>query len=62
MIAGVSGVLAEREGESVVIQTDGGVAYAVSVRVVARSSSSELLERLRDALDFRREPTRVARD
>ncbi len=31
MIAQVSGVLAEREGETVVIQTDGGVAYEVSV-------------------------------
>jgi Holliday junction DNA helicase RuvA len=31
MIAQVSGVLAEREGETVVIMTDGGVAYEVSV-------------------------------
>jgi len=31
MIAQVSGVLAEREGDSVVILTDGGVAYEVSV-------------------------------
>jgi Holliday junction DNA helicase RuvA len=31
MIATVSGVLAEREGETVVIQTDGGVGYAVAV-------------------------------
>ena len=31
MIATLNGVLAEREGETVVIQTDGGVGYAVSV-------------------------------
>ncbi|HEV8613163.1 MAG TPA: Holliday junction branch migration protein RuvA [Gemmatimonadales bacterium] len=31
MIATLSGVLAEREGETVVIQTDGGVGYAVAV-------------------------------
>lgn len=31
MIAGVSGVLTDREGEVVVVQTDGGVAYSVSV-------------------------------
>jgi len=31
MIAQVSGVLAEREGDTVVILTDGGVAYEVSV-------------------------------
>ncbi|MGH7528663.1 MAG: Holliday junction branch migration protein RuvA [Gemmatimonadales bacterium] len=31
MIATVSGVLAEREGETIVVQTDGGVGYAVTV-------------------------------
>jgi Holliday junction DNA helicase RuvA len=31
MIASVSGVLTDRDGEVVVIQTDGGVGYAVSV-------------------------------
>jgi Holliday junction DNA helicase RuvA len=31
MIATLTGVLAEREGETVVIQTDGGVGYAVAV-------------------------------
>ena len=31
MIATLSGVLAEREGDTVVIQTDGGVGYAVAV-------------------------------
>ena len=31
MIASVSGVLTDREGEVVVIQTDGGVGYAVAV-------------------------------
>ncbi len=31
MIATVAGVLAERDGESLVVQTDGGVGYAVSV-------------------------------
>jgi Holliday junction DNA helicase RuvA len=31
MIATVNGVLAEREGETVVVQTDGGVGYAVTV-------------------------------
>jgi holliday junction DNA helicase RuvA len=31
MIATLSGVLTEREGETVVIQTDGGVGYAVAV-------------------------------
>jgi Holliday junction DNA helicase RuvA len=31
MIATLHGVLAEREGETVVIQTDGGVGYAVAV-------------------------------
>lgn len=52
MIAGVSGVLAEREGESVVIQTDGGVAYAVSVplgvfeRLPARGARCSLFTEL----------------
>jgi Holliday junction DNA helicase RuvA len=31
MIATVSGVLAEREGETIVVQTDGGVGYQVTV-------------------------------
>ena len=31
MIASVSGVLAERDGESIVVQTDGGVGYEVTV-------------------------------
>jgi Holliday junction DNA helicase RuvA len=31
MIATVTGVLADREGETVVVQTDGGVGYAVTV-------------------------------
>ena len=31
MIATVSGVLAERAGETIVVQTDGGVGYAVTV-------------------------------
>ncbi|MDQ3426702.1 MAG: helix-hairpin-helix domain-containing protein, partial [Gemmatimonadota bacterium] len=31
MIATLTGVLAERDGESVVVQTDGGVGYAVTV-------------------------------
>ncbi len=31
MIASVTGVLADREGETVVVQTDGGVGYAVTV-------------------------------
>ena len=33
MIATLTGVVAEREGESLVVQTDGGVGYAVSVSV-----------------------------
>ncbi len=33
MIATVSGVITERDGESLVVQTDGGVGYAVSVPV-----------------------------
>jgi Holliday junction DNA helicase RuvA len=31
MIASVSGVLAERDGETIVVQTDGGVGYQVTV-------------------------------
>jgi Holliday junction DNA helicase RuvA len=31
MIASITGVLADREGETVVVQTDGGVGYAVTV-------------------------------
>lgn len=31
MISAVSGVLAEREGETIVVQTDGGVGYQVTV-------------------------------
>jgi holliday junction DNA helicase RuvA len=31
MIASVSGVLADREGDTIVVQTDGGVGYAVTV-------------------------------
>jgi holliday junction DNA helicase RuvA len=33
VIATLSGVVAERDGESLVVQTDGGVGYAVSVSV-----------------------------
>ena len=33
MIATLSGVLAEREGETLVVQTDGGVGYAVTVPI-----------------------------
>ena len=33
MIATLTGVVAERDGESLVVQTDGGVGYAVSVPV-----------------------------
>ena len=33
MIASLTGVIAERDGESLVVQTDGGVGYAVSVSV-----------------------------
>jgi Holliday junction DNA helicase RuvA len=33
MIATLTGVVAEREGESLVVQTDGGVGYAVSVSI-----------------------------
>ena len=32
MITSVSGTLAEREGEAVVIHTDGGLGYEVTVR------------------------------
>lgn len=31
MIAGLTGVLADREGDTIVVQTDGGVGYAVTV-------------------------------
>ena len=31
MIASITGVLADREGETVVVQTDSGVGYAVTV-------------------------------
>jgi Holliday junction DNA helicase RuvA len=33
MIAALTGIVAERDGESLVVQTDGGVGYAVSVSV-----------------------------
>lgn len=33
MIATLTGIVAERDGESLVVQTDGGVGYAVSVSV-----------------------------
>jgi Holliday junction DNA helicase RuvA len=33
VIATLSGVIAERDGESLVVQTDGGVGYAVSVSI-----------------------------
>lgn len=33
MIATLTGVVAERDGESLVVQTDGGVGYAVSVSI-----------------------------
>ena len=33
MIATVTGVLSDRVGETIVIQTDGGVGYAVTVPV-----------------------------
>ena len=33
MIATLTGLVAERDGESLVVQTDGGVGYAVSVPV-----------------------------
>jgi Holliday junction DNA helicase RuvA len=31
MIASITGVLADREGETIVVQTDGGVGYAITV-------------------------------
>lgn len=52
MIATLTGVLAEREGESLVIQTDGGVGYAVAVslgvasRLPARGSRITLFTEL----------------
>jgi len=52
MIATLHGVLAEREGETVVIQTDGGVGYAVAVplgvfeRLPARGGRCALLTEL----------------
>ena len=36
MIARVTGVLAAREGETIVVQTDGGVGYEVTVPVGCR--------------------------
>jgi Holliday junction DNA helicase RuvA len=33
MIASVTGILAERDGDTIVVQTDGGVGYAVTVPV-----------------------------
>ena len=52
MIATVSGTLAEREGESVVIQTAGGIGYAITVplgvfeRLPARGASCALYTEL----------------
>ena len=52
MIATLTGVLAEREGESLVVQTDGGVGYAVAVslgvasRLPARGSRITLVTEL----------------
>jgi len=52
MIATLNGVLTEREGEAVVIQTDGGVGYAVAVplgvfeRLPARGSRCALFTEL----------------
>jgi holliday junction DNA helicase RuvA len=52
VIATLTGVLAEREGESLVIQTDGGVGYAVAVslgvasRLPARGSRITLFTEL----------------
>ena len=52
MIATLTGVLAEREGESLVVQTDGGVGYAVAVslgvasRLPARGSRLTLFTEL----------------
>lgn len=52
MIATLTGVLAERQGESLVVQTDGGVGYAVAVslgvasRLPARGSRITLFTEL----------------
>jgi Holliday junction DNA helicase RuvA len=52
MIATLTGVVAERDGESLVVQTDGGVGYAVSVsmgvaqRLPARGSRVSLFTEL----------------
>ena len=52
MIATLTGVIAERDGESLVVQTDGGVGYAVSVpngvaqRLPARGSRVSLFTEL----------------
>jgi holliday junction DNA helicase RuvA len=52
VIATLTGVLAEREGESLVVQTDGGVGYAVAVslgvasRLPARGSRITLVTEL----------------
>ena len=52
MIATLTGVLAEREGESLMVQTDGGVGYAVAVslgvasRLPARGSRITLFTEL----------------
>ena len=48
MIAGVTGILAERDGDTIVVQTDGGVGYTVTVpagvaeRLPARGSRVSL--------------------
>ena len=42
MIATVTGVIAERHGETLVVQTDGGVGYAVTVPVVASGGVGSL--------------------
>jgi PST family polysaccharide transporter len=49
-------------GALVVEVAVGVVAYAITVRVVARSATSELFERLRDALDTSRGSVPVVRD
>jgi hypothetical protein len=41
---------------------NGMVAYVIAVRIVARSASGELVERVRDALDVRRRAESVAPD
>jgi Holliday junction DNA helicase RuvA len=52
MIATVAGLLAEREGESIVVETDGGVGYAIAVplgvfeRLPARGSRVRLFTEL----------------